>query len=284
VRWLDIGLRAVAGQERDSLSLATDLDACRLDGGTNVKTRERSAAGGGGGRQSVPAPTLGAPLGGERLPVAPRERKPALAALAVLLILVGALGATVMVMRAGDKVSVVVVTQDVPAGDKIPETAIKEVMMSDISDNQVHLIRWGQRNDLTNNYQAATNIMAGSVLSESMITAKGDAVPPGKSIVGLSLKDGQFPDNLDTGSIVAAYRVGTDAATSQSDTSDSGGSAGTSTLISGHLTVRSAVGSDGLGSGTTLVNVIVDSADAGALAVAASANEVALVLVPTSSG
>ena len=212
----------------------------------------------------------------------PRERKPALAALAVLLILVGALGATVMVMRAGDKVSVVVVTQDVPAGDKIPEAAIKEVMMSDISDNQVHLIRWGQRNDLTSNYQAATNIMAGSVLSESMITAKGDAVPPGKSIVGLSLKDGQFPDNLDTGSIVAAYRVGTDVATGQSDSTSSTG--GSSTLISGHLTVRSAVGSDGLGSGTTLVNVIVDSADAGALAVAASANEVALVLVPTSSG
>lgn len=60
-------------------------------------------------------------MGGERLPSPPRERKPALAALAVLLILVGALGATLMVMRAGDKVSVVEVVAPVAAGNKIPE-------------------------------------------------------------------------------------------------------------------------------------------------------------------
>ncbi|MDX6354956.1 MAG: hypothetical protein QOF98_1859 [Streptomyces sp.] len=251
--------------------------------GHNVKTRERSAAGGGGGRQSVPAPTLGAPVGGERLPVAPRERKPALAALAVLLILVGALGATVMVMRAGDKISVVVVTQDVPAGEKVTDSAIKEVMMSDISDKDLTLIRWSQRTDLTNNWQARTNILAGSVLTEQMLIANGSGVPAGKSIVGLSLKDGQFPAGLRTGVTVAAYRVGNDAATSQSD-SGSGGSAGTNTLISGQLTVKSVSTSDGLSSGDTIVNVIVDSGEAGPLAVAASANEVALVLVPTSSG
>ena len=246
-----------------------------------MKTRERSAAGGGGGRQSVPAPSLGAPVGGERLPVAPRERKPALAALAVLLILIGALGATVMVMRAGDKVSAVVVTKDVPAGEKIPETSIKEVMMSDISDANLTLIRWSQRNDLTHNYQTRTSILAGSVLSQQMLIASGDAVPAGKSIVGLSLKDGQFPADLRTGVTVAAYRVGTDTTTGQSDSS---GSSADSTLINGHLTVNSISSPDSLSGGDSVVNVIVDSADAGALAVAASANEVALVLVPTSSG
>lgn len=280
MRWLDIGLRAVAGQERDSLSLATDIDACRLDGGTDVKTRERSAAGGGSGRQSVPAPTLGAPVGGERLPVAPRERKPALAALAVLLILVGALGATVMVMRAGNKISVVQITAAVAEGDQIPETAITEVMISDIGDSKVHLIRWSQRDDLIKNWQAKTNLEPNSILSESMITAKADALPPGKSIVGLSLKDGQFPDGLAVGSTVAAYRVGTNAASSQSGST---GSTADSPLISGHLIVKSVLSSTGLSSGTTAVTVLVDSVDAGALAVAASANEVALVLVPISS-
>lgn len=216
--------------------------------------------------------------------MAPRERKPALAALAVLLILVGALGATVMVMRAGDKVSAVVVTQDVPAGDKIPDTSIKEVMMSDISDNDLTLIRWSQRNDLTNNWQARTDILKGSVLTEQMLIANGAGVPAGKSVVGLSLKDGQYPAGLRTGVTVAAYRVGTDAATSQSDSSVSGDSAGASTLISGHLTVKSVTAPDSLSGGDTIVNVLVDSTDAGALAVAASANEVALVLVPTSSG
>jgi hypothetical protein len=213
--------------------------------------------------------------------VAPRERKPALAALAVLLILVGALGATVMVTRAGDKISVVAITETVAAGDEIPPSAISEVMMSDISDSDVTLIRWSQRNDLLDNYEATTNIMKGSVLSDSMVTLKSAALPPGKSIVGLSLKDGQFPDNLDTGDTVAAYRVGTDAASTESGST---GSSGESTLISGHLTVRTAKAATNLSSsGDISVTVLVDSDEAGALAVAASANEVALVLVPTSS-
>lgn len=60
-----------------------------------MKIQERTGA--GNNRSAAPVqPTMG-----ERLPSPPRERKPALAALAVLLILVGALGATMLVLRAG---------------------------------------------------------------------------------------------------------------------------------------------------------------------------------------
>lgn len=58
-----------------------------------MKVQERTGA----GNHRVPSPAQSA---GERLPTVARERKPALAALAVLLILVGALGATVLVLRA----------------------------------------------------------------------------------------------------------------------------------------------------------------------------------------
>ena len=75
-----------------------------------MKIQERTGA--GGGRSSMPAPSMS----GERLPTPPRERKPALAALAVLLILVGALGATMLVLRAGDRIEVVKVTKAIPAG------------------------------------------------------------------------------------------------------------------------------------------------------------------------
>ncbi|NUR27045.1 MAG: hypothetical protein HOV83_14575, partial [Catenulispora sp.] len=44
--------------------------------------------------------------GPTRLPTAPRERKPALAALAVLLILAGALATVLLVNRSGHRISV----------------------------------------------------------------------------------------------------------------------------------------------------------------------------------
>ncbi|WP_245791115.1 hypothetical protein [Actinacidiphila rubida] len=221
-------------------------------------------------------------MGGDRLPMAPRERKPALAALAVLLILVGALGATVMVLRAGNKIEVVAITQDVAAGQPIPQSAIRDIEISDVTD--IQFVRWGQRGDLTNNYRAATNLKAGVVLTVPLITKGNTGLAPGKSIVGLSLKDGQFPSGLNPGDTVAAYRVGIDATKSGSSSGSSGGSdslGSDSSLISDHLIVQTVDTSSGdLGSGNTSVKVLADSSVAGSLTVAASAGDVALVLVP----
>jgi hypothetical protein len=213
--------------------------------------------------------------------MAPRERKPALAALAVLLILLGALGATVMVMRAGDKISVVEITANVAAGEAIPESALHEVMLSDSSD--VDFVRWNQRGDLVKNYRAATNLVDGSLLVTSMVVESGQVLPPGKSIVGLSLKDGQFPDVIKEGSTVAAYRVGNDAARAQSSQTQTGSAPVDTQLISDKLIVRTKQkSSDGLGSGDTSITVLADTTVAGSLTVAASAGEVALVLVSDS--
>lgn len=211
--------------------------------------------------------------------MAPRERKPALAALAVLLILLGALGATVMVMRAGNKVAVIRIDQDVAAGDPIPQSALHQVMLSD--DSGVNFIKWSQRNSLMRSFRAKTNIVSGSVLVRSMIVDKSEVINPGKSLVGLSLKDGQFPRGLEVGDVVAAYRVGNDAAKSltQSNTS----ALGPDNLISGHLIIKDApTTAGGLSSGDTTVTVLADSEDAGKLTIAASANEVALVRVTNS--
>lgn len=166
-------------------------------------------------------------------------------------------------------------------------------MVSDVSDGstKLKLIRWGQRRDLINNYRAKTNIYEGSILTESMITPKDEVLTAGKSLVGISLKEGQFPSTLENGDVVAAYRVGNDAANSQSGSSGSGssgsGDAATgsdNTLIAGHLIVRDlTASSNGLGDGGISVTVVVDTADAGKLAIAASANEVSLVLVPRTS-
>ncbi len=219
--------------------------------------------------------------------MAPRERKPALAALAVLLILLGALGATVMVLRAGDKVSVVEITQNVAAGQPVPESAITEVDISEVDG--VDFIRWNQRGDLTTGYVAKTNLEPGSVLSVNMITKKGGPEQQaGKSLIGISVKEGQYPIGLHAGDTVAAYRVGNDvkdsSGTSTSGTGDSGTAGPADTLISDSLVVEtnpSASDSSFGGDGSITINVLADNSDAGQLTIAASANEVALVRVPS---
>lgn len=218
--------------------------------------------------------------------MAPRERKPALAALAVLLILLGAFGAVLTVVRASDKVSYVEITQPVAAGDPIPDAAIRSVDLS--SDSGLGLIAWSQRGDLQKNYRAAVTLVPGSVLSDKMITKKGNVLTAGKSLVGLSLKDGQFPKgSLSVGDTVAAYLVGNDAAkqSSSSGSTDGSGSTGTTTtLISNKLVVRSVDADNSNTTGDTYVTVLVDTADAGPLTIAASANNVALVRIPPASG
>jgi hypothetical protein len=213
--------------------------------------------------------------------MAPRERKPALAALAVLLILVGALGATVMVMRAGNKIEVVVIKENVAAGQPIPMSALKDVEMSDVKG--LGFVRWGQRNDLVKNYRAATNLVPNTVLTTSLIAKGQNALASGKSIVGLSLKDGQFPNGLKAGDTVAAYRVGNDVSKSGSGSTGGGTDSlgGDTSLISDSVIVQDVTGSSGdFSSGNTSVKVLVDSSVAGKLTIAASAGDVALVLVP----
>src|SRR5439155_12014039 len=62
--------------------------------------------------------------GGRRMPSAPRERKPALAALAVLLVALGAVAAGYLVINAGHRVGAVEITQQVGQGQRIPASVI----------------------------------------------------------------------------------------------------------------------------------------------------------------
>ena len=64
-------------------------------------------------------PSLGT-AAGQRLPVPRRERKPAMAALAVLLIVGGALVSAYLVMASSQRVPVISVAQPVAAGQQIP--------------------------------------------------------------------------------------------------------------------------------------------------------------------
>jgi hypothetical protein len=242
-----------------------------ITGSSGVKVQERTGA----GNHRVPAP---AHSPGERLPTAARERKPALAALAVLLILVGALGATVLVLRAGDRIEVAQLQKGrvIEAGQPIKADDVTSVMVA--QDSAIHYIKWDQVGLVSRTLRAESAIQGGSVLVGEMFTSK-KGLPAGKVSVGLSLKSGQFPDGIKIGDTVAAYRV--------KGTAGSSGNTPAPGTDDNAVIVDKAIVSDvknpdanTIGSGDLPVTLTVNSDDAAAIAQASSAGEVALVIVP----
>src|ERR1700729_2919502 len=67
---------------------------------------------------------------GRRLPSAPRERKPALAALAILLIVGCALGTGLLVVQSGKRVAAIEVSREIGSGQRIPLSALTEVQIA----------------------------------------------------------------------------------------------------------------------------------------------------------
>ncbi|MGY0069026.1 hypothetical protein ACWZEH_19995 [Streptomyces sp. QTS137] len=241
-----------------------------------MKIQERTGA--GAGRPAAPAQ----PSVGDRLPTPPRERKPALAALAVLLILVGALGATMLVLQVGDRIEVVKVTKEIPAGQSVNGSNVESVLVVD--DPEINYVPWTQLSALKT-LKAVSTIPANVVAVGDMF-GDGAKIPDGKSVVGLSLKEGQYPAGIDGGDTVAVYRVGGAGPSSGDEADEDGGSAAgnSDSLIVEQARVESVPrqgGDSSVVSSTNLpVTLLVDSARAAALTQAASNGEVALVLVP----
>ncbi|MFG3171551.1 hypothetical protein [Streptomyces sp. NPDC048200] len=238
-----------------------------------MKIQERTGAGNNRSASSAH------PVMGDRLPTPPRERKPALAALAVLLILVGALGATMLVLRAGDRVEVVKVTSDIQAGDSVGNH-VKSVLVAD--DAGINYVKWNQLGALKA-LKAKSTIYAGTLVIGEMFS-NGATVPDGKASVGVSLKEGQYPTDIKTGDTVAVYRVGDDTSSSRSSSGASGSSssgADDGPIVDKAKVLSVKTSSDATISSTNLpVTLLVDIGDAAAVAQASSAGKVALVLVP----
>ena len=220
--------------------------------------------------------------GGRRMPSAPRERKPALAALAVLLVALGAVAAGYLVINAGHRVGAVEITQQVGQGQRIPASAIKEVEIA--SNSGINYVAWQYANRVAGVY-AAVQIPAGTLLTSAMTTATNN-LAQGKVQVGLSLKPGQAPANLLIGQSVEAFGVGTGSgcgATVGGGTGGTGGGNGTGPGVP--ITtgiIASVIGSTASNGSTAAVTLAVPDADAGVLACYASAGDVAIALTPGS--
>jgi hypothetical protein len=223
------------------------------------------------------------------MPSAPRERKPALAALAVLLVALGAVAAGYLVINAGHRVGAVEITQQVGQGQRIPASAIKEVEIA--SNSGINYVAWQYANRVAGVY-AAVQIPAGTLLTPAMTTAT-NSLAAGKVQVGLSLKPGQAPASLLIGQSVEAFGVGTGSGCAAAAAgggaggtgSGSGGSGGSGAGSGVPITtgvIASVFGSTATNGSTAAVTLAVPDADAGVLACYASAGDVAIALTPGS--
>ncbi|MGH8883124.1 MAG: hypothetical protein ACRD0P_38240, partial [Stackebrandtia sp.] len=135
-----------------------------------MRTSERAAnsrgPAGGAKRPELPSTS---PAG--RMPVTRRERRPALAALAVLLIIGGALVSGLLVIRSGDRMSVIAVAKPVAAGQRIPIDALREVQVS--ADSGVSTVPWAQRGGVARFY-AKVGLVPGALLTRQMVATGSD--------------------------------------------------------------------------------------------------------------
>lgn len=198
---------------------------------------------------------------GERLPPAPRERRPMLAALAVLLIAGGAAGAGLLALRADDRVPVLVAARDIAAGEVIAEDALTT---TSVASEGTRLIPASQSNIFSGKY-ARVSISKGQLLDSAMLTATA-LLQPGSVAVGASLASGRMPaSGLLPGDVVQLVRVAD----------------GIGKVLVEQARVSSYHAADraNTGSGVAAATFIVPSQDGAQIAAVAAAGDLAVVLV-----
>jgi hypothetical protein len=198
------------------------------------------------------------------MPSAPRERKPALFALAILLVALGAGAAGLIVVRADARVQVIEIVQGVNQDAQIPAGAMREVDVS--ADNGVIFVPWSAAGQVAEDF-AATTIPAGTLLTKQMVNGKPTRAAD-EDLVGLSLKPGQLPAGLQSGQEVEAFAIGSGCGKTPGET------------LTPRAEVTDVIGSATSSGTTELVTVAVQQADAPVMTCSASNGNVGLALLP----
>ena len=205
---------------------------------------------------------------GRRVPSAPRERRPALAALAVLLILGGALGAGFLVLQSGKRVAAVEISQQIGVGQQIPLSAMQEVQIA--SGTGLSYVPWNEASQVAN-YYAATVIPPGTLLTNAMV-GQASNLAAGRAVLGLSLKDGQVPAELQVGDHIDIYQV--------SDAPETCPGSSGSTLAANAIVLDITRPASSSSSAVADVRVAVNPADGGAVACNSSNGIIGIAILP----
>jgi hypothetical protein len=155
------------------------------------------------------ARSAGRPAGGgpNRLPSS-RERRPALAALAVILILLGAAGSALIALNSGNRSDFVAISADsLPPGHKLEA---KDLSRGDLAGATGGLIPWSEASKYLGRYTTTWLYKDQFVTPENFTKDGQQPIPAGAALVGISLEAGRAPsDGLSVGDIVSITRVPT---------------------------------------------------------------------------
>ena len=206
---------------------------------------------------------LDAPSPLRRPPAPVRDRRPAMAALAVLLVVGGGLGSALVVHRSGDRVDVLVARDTIEAGQLI---TADDFSVARVAADDGGVVPATARDNFVGTH-ASGRIPAGTLVNRTMFLA-GEVIPPDAVVVGTVLAPTQRPEEpLRDGDVVRAYLV-----VEGDSASALGGERGEVLLEA--VRVVSASGGDGGDSAT--VSLLVPAGRAGAVVSAAAAGQVAL--------
>jgi len=187
-----------------------------------------------------------------------RQRRPALAALALVLVLGGAALSAFLVLNSGQKQSVLVVARDVEFGHVFETSDFREGQIS-FSVPNTQPIRFNQMAELVGRrYKATVPIRQGTLLTANMITTR-PLVPAGNyASLGLNVEEGLYPAGLIAGDAVKVLYT---------PTSDKGVPAGGvkngTPLALGRTLIEVAyvtsVGSAAAGQGSIVVTLVIEN-------------------------
>jgi hypothetical protein len=210
------------------------------------------------------AATGGSPGGANRIPAPVRERRPALAALAVLLIVGGALATGLIVMRTGARSDYLVVRTTIDPGQQIRAA---DLGVARIAGTGANAVPAGSRDLVVGRY-ATTRIFPGTLVTRQMVGAAPE-IPTGYAVVGVVVSTAQRPAvRLRRGDLVQVLTVPrTDAATEP-----------TATTLLDRAEVRAVA--DAATNGALAVSLLVPAAQLPPVVAAAAAGTVSLAAVP----
>ncbi len=214
------------------------------------------------------APPSPADNGLARAPVLPpprRRRRPALLALAVTMVVLGALGATYLATSLGQTSPVIALAREVPWGQAVTAADLVEARIP--ADPAWQPIPYGDRDQVIG-MGAATTLTPGSLLTRDALTDQ--RLPaPGQQLVGVGVSTVQLPTTaLRPGDDVLLVPVAAGSALVATE-------AGAPGVVDATVVQTGPPGTDGL----RVVDVLVAAADGPDVAARAAAGLIAIVVV-----
>ena len=203
-----------------------------------------------------------------RLPVARRDRRPALAALALLLVVAGALGAALVVYRSGHRTDVLVAAHEIKIGERV---TADDFAVARVAADSSLVVPASQRGAFVGSY-ATSDIPEGSLINHLMFRV-GAALPADGVVVGVTLSVEQRPAAaLQIGNVVRAFLV-------------PNGSQSSNSAAVGAVLVDAArvVNVQSNSTDTITVSLLVSASDAQVLIAPAAQSQVALAVLPATT-